>query len=205
MSEGPTLSSLFRRRAEAAQEKTDTPKDTSIAVPPRQVQDGALKANELLALTGSPELSEDEDVVDRLVRQMDVEALKFLTLVGNEDRDGEGKLIVDLKTRLEVFKMVREWLSSRRHAAEPEQPKGAAAGFEAYKTDPHTYPKGPDGKYLPRTERDPSAPRPEKKKPGRKPSPDISSAVKKVGITANDADTLMARMREMGVAPKQGN
>lgn len=202
MSEGLMSSFLSRRRVADGQEKTDSPKDTSTTVPPKQLPDGAQKANELLALSGPPQLDEKEDVVECLVRQMDIEALKFLTLVGNDDRDGDGKLIVDLKTRIEVFKNVKDWLSSRRHAADPEEKKDQGGGFQAYKQQQDTPKKGADGKFLPR---DPDAPPSERKKPGRKPNPDSSSSLKKAGATPNDADTLMARMRALKLAPEQGS
>lgn len=169
-----------------------------------------MAANELLALSGPLQLSEDETVVDVLVDRMDRAAVRFLSLMDDDSRDPEsGQLLVDLKTRVEVFKMVREWIVSRHRADVGDENANPGKGFEDYKAQRPSQPQGPGGKFVKRTPEDgePAA-APAGKSAQKKPAPrkgasgPINQQKPKFGEASSN---LMDRMKGLGFPVDQGN
>lgn len=86
-------------------------------------------------LTGSEARSpnSDAELVASIEMALDEGALMFLDILRNRDKDDRGEYRIDLKTRMEAFKMAKDWHAVRARSKKKGGDTGGKSGIDAYK------------------------------------------------------------------------
>lgn len=75
---------------------------------------------------------DDAEVVTAMTNALDVAALMFIEILRNDEKDESGEYKIDLKTRMEAFKLARDWHAVRAKSKKKDAAVGAD-GIKAYR------------------------------------------------------------------------
>lgn len=124
-----TFASRLGRAAVAALSAIRAPQDTSSSERNDKMEAHAIQTL-LNSGTQLPPSDVEGDPEEQMIAMLDEAALRLGKLMLDDTRGEDGKFLVPLETRLEVFKLLREWVEKRRRTGISDR-DGDSAGVKS--------------------------------------------------------------------------
>lgn len=135
-----TFASRLGRAAVAAlsaiRDRRDTSKERN-----EQMEAHAIQT---LLSSGTQRQPSDGDPEEQMIAMLDEAALRLGKLMLDDSRDDEGKFLVSFEARVDVFKLLREWVEKRRRTGISDKDgdtSGVKSMIDAVKNGPQEAPR----------------------------------------------------------------